>query len=340
MNIGLTYDLRQDYLANGFGEEETAEFDKPETIDAIDQSLHELGHETDRIGNIVGLTQRLAIGDRWDMVFNIAEGLKGFGREAQVPALLEAYDIPYTFSDPLVLSLTLHKGMTKHVVRDLGVPTPDFCVVESPADAAAVDLPFPLFAKPVAEGTGKGIPAASKITSRTQLLSVCKALIKKFAQPVLVEAFLPGREFTAGIIGTGKTARVIGVIEVVLREAAEADAYSYWNKEKYEQLVEYRLIQGPVADQAAEVALAAWRGLGCRDAGRVDLRADAEGMPHFLEVNPLAGLHPVHSDLCIIARTIGMPYVELIGAIMASAQGRCGFARMAHEQKSYNRNRS
>jgi D-alanine-D-alanine ligase len=338
MRVGITYDLRQEYLANGFGEEETAEFDKPETIDAIDRSLQELGHETDRIGNIASLTQRLAIGDRWDIAFNIAEGLKGFGREAQVPALLDAYDIPYTFSDSLVLSLTLHKGMTKHVIRDLGIPTPDFRVVETPADAGTVDIPFPLFAKPVAEGTGKGITATSKVTSRKQLLSVCTALLEKFAQPVLVEAFLPGREFTAGIVGTGGDAKVIGVIEVVLREAAEADAYSYWNKEKYEQLVEYRLIQGQVAAQAAEVALAAWRGLGCRDAGRVDLRADSSGMPHFLEVNPLAGLHPVNSDLCIIARKIGMPYGELIGAIMSSATRRCASVRTDHEQKSYHRN--
>jgi len=113
VKVGITYDLRDDYLAEGYGEEETAEFDHPRTIAAIDDTLRSLGYETDRIGHIRALVRRLVAGDRWDLVFNIAEGLRGFGREAQIPALLDAWEIPYVFSDPLVLSLTLHKGMTK-----------------------------------------------------------------------------------------------------------------------------------------------------------------------------------------------------------------------------------
>src|SRR4051812_23775661 len=107
MRIGLTYDLRSEYLAAGYGEEETAEFDRADTIDALEQALVALGHEADRIGNVRQLTQRLALGDRWELVFNIAEGLHGIAREAQVPALLDAFDIPYTFSDPLVMALCL-----------------------------------------------------------------------------------------------------------------------------------------------------------------------------------------------------------------------------------------
>ena len=129
MKVGITYDLREEYLCEGFSLEETAEFDKPDTIDSIEEALQLLGHETERIGHVRSLVARLAGGSRWDLVFNIAEGLSGFGREAQVPAVLDAYGIPYTFSDPLVLSLTLHKGMTKRVVRDLGIPTPGFAVV-------------------------------------------------------------------------------------------------------------------------------------------------------------------------------------------------------------------
>lgn len=323
MKIGLTYDLRQDYLINGFGEEETAEFDRPDTIEAIEHALQSLKHETDRIGNIMSLTHRLAIGDRWDLVFNIAEGLRGFGREAQVPALLDAYDIPYTFSDPLVLSLALHKGMTKRVIRDLGLPTPDFRVVESISDARAVNLPFPLFAKPVAEGTSKGITAASRITSRKGLISACEALLERYRQPVLVETFLPGREFTVGILGTGTEAAALGVMEVILNKNAEPDVYTYVNKEKCEELVEYRLVNGALAKKLAGTALAAYTGLGCRDAGRVDLRGTANGKPNILEVNPLAGLHPEHSDLCIIAGKIDMGYTELIDAIVSSAMKRC-----------------
>ncbi len=322
MKIGITYDLRQYYLSQGMGEEETAEFDSPVTIESIDATLRELGHTTDRIGNIRNLTSRLSAGDHWDLVFNIAEGIRGFGREAQVPALLEAYDIPYTFSDPLVLSLTLHKGMTKHIIRDLGIPTADFAVVETIQDIERVNLPFPLLAKPVAEGSGKGIDAASKITDAGQLAQVCERLLQAYDQPVLVERFLPGREFTVGVLGTGTESRSIGVIEVTLNERAEAGVYSYHNKEKYENLVDYALATDDAARAAERVAVAAWIGLGCRDAGRLDIRCDDRGIPNFIEVNPLAGINPDRSDLCIIAGLVGITYRELIESIITSAVSR------------------
>jgi D-alanine-D-alanine ligase len=319
MKIGITYDLRDDYLAEGYSEEQTAEFDKPETIEAIDRTIQDLGHQTVQIGRLQSLVRLLAAGDRWDLVFNIAEGLRGFGREAAVPAVLDAYNIPYTFSDPLVLCLALHKAMTKRVIRDLGIPTPNFLVIETTADIENVNLRFPVFAKPVAEGTGKGISAQSRISGKEELLSVCQNLILQFGQPVLVESFLPGREFTVGIVGTGKDARAIGVMEVMLNERAEPGAYSYDNKAQYEERVQYRLMHDTAAQKAADTALAAWRGLGCRDGGRIDLREDASGMPHFIEVNPLAGLHPVHSDLPIICRLAGIPYRELLDMILQSA---------------------
>jgi D-alanine-D-alanine ligase len=322
MRIGITYDLRQDYLDLGYGEEETAEFDRPDTIEAIEGTLRSLGHETDRIGNVLALTRRLAGGDRWDLVFNIAEGLRGIGREAQVPALLDAWGIPYTFSDPLVLSLTLHKGMTKRVVRDLGIPTPDFAEVSRESEIGDIDLSYPLFAKPVAEGTGKGIDGTSRIGDAARLRSVCVRLLRDYRQPVLVETYLPGREFTVGIVGTGAKARAVGTIEVVLNLDAEAHAYSYENKERCEELVEYILVEDDESRRAEATALEAWRGLGCRDAGRVDLRSDAEGRPCFIEVNPLAGIHPEHSDLPIICTKKGIPYERLLQWIIESASER------------------
>ena len=322
MKIGITYDLREDYLIEGYSEEETAEFDRAETIEAIDQTLKELGYRTDRIGHLKSLTRRLAAGDRWDMVFNIAEGLRGFGREAQIPALLDAYDIPYTFSDPLVLALTLHKGMTKHVIRDMGIPTPDFAIIEKEDQITGICLSYPLFAKPVAEGTGKGITAASKINTEKELVEVCRMLLTVFKQPVLVESFLPGREFTVGIIGTGKDAIATDTMEVCLKAQAEPDVYSYINKENCEELVEYRLVYDEEAQQVRETALSAWRGLGCRDAGRMDLRSDRSGRPNFMEVNPLAGLHPQHSDLPIIFSLMGKTFHQLIDRIMHSALKR------------------
>ncbi len=326
MKVGITYDLRDEYLAEGYGEEETAEFDRPDTIDGIDNALKELGFETVRIGHVRSLVKRLAKGERWDLVFNIAEGMCGFGREAQVPALLDVYRIPYTFSGPMVLSLTLHKALTKRVVRDFGIPTPDFFQVRKPEDIARLELPFPLFAKPVAEGTGKGISPESKIEEQEQLDSVCRRLLDEFDQPVLVETFLPGREFTVGIIGTGPRARTLPVMEVRYTEAALGNIYGYINKEECESRIEYRLAEDAFASQAGETALSSWRILGCRDGGRVDLRCDAEGVPNFLEVNPLAGLNPVHSDLPIMCTLAGTSFKELISMIVESTRLRVGWA--------------
>ena len=322
MLIGLTYDLREDYLALGYGEEDTAELDAPETIAGIAAALEAHGHRVDRIGHIRDLARRLVAGERWDLVFNIAEGLHGFGREAQVPALLEAYGIPCTFSDTLSSALTLHKAMAKHVVRGAGLPTADFAVVESPLDLEGLALPFPLFAKPVAEGTGKGVGRRSRAENTEELGAVCVELLARFQQPVLVETYLPGREYTVGIVGSGRGADAIGVMEVCLLPTAEAGAYTYHNKEHYQGLVEYRLVTGSIAERAAQVALGAWRALGCRDGGRVDLREDSAGTPSFLEVNPLSGLHPLRSDLVILAGLQGLEYPALIGRILDSALQR------------------
>jgi D-alanine-D-alanine ligase len=325
VRIGLAYDLKDDYLALGFTEDAVAEFDSRKTIDAVAGALAALGHEVVRIGHVRALAGRLVAGERWDLVFNIAEGVAGFGRESQVPALLDAYEIPYTFSDALVCALTLHKGMAKHVARGCGVPTPDFALVTTAAEAAAVALPLPLFAKPVAEGSSKGVTANSLVRSRAELLDVCARLLRDYRQPVLVERFLSGREFTVGILGGGDTARALATLEVVLLEGADEGVYSYLNKVDWQQRVDYRLLEaGELRRDVEEVALATWRCLGCRDAGRVDVRLDDAGRPHMLEVNPLAGLTPEYSDLPIMAALAGMDYRTLIGEIVA-----CAVARLA-----------
>jgi len=330
MLIGLTYDLRSEYLALGYSADETAEFDREDTIDAIESALHEIGHATERIGNVRQLVGRLAAGDRWDLVFNIAEGLHGIGREAQVPAVLEAFDIPCTFSDPLVMSLTLHKGMTKRVLRDAGVPTTDFQVAEHPEDTGKIAFPPPYFIKPVAEGTGRGISACSIIRRHRKLFHACRDMLQTFDQPVLIEPYLPGREFTVGIVGTQRRAQVLGTVEIHLLPEAEKNVYSYENKEFCENRVAYHLVSPDddrMVQKAEEIALSAWRVLGCRDAGRVDLRGDSNDRPQFMEVNPLAGLHPAHSDLPIICSRLGVAYRELIARIVASAQERCSQQR-------------
>lgn len=325
MRIGITYDLREEYLAAGHTEEETAEFDRPDTIDAIDETLRSLGHETVRIGNARRCVERLAAGERWDLVFNICEGLRGLGRESQVPALLEIYEIPYTFSDPVVMGLCMHKGLAKAIVARQGVPTPDFFVATRLADLEHHELQYPLFIKPLGEGTGKGITPASIIADADELTTRGGAMLERFRQPILVETYLPGREFTVSLTGTGGEAQVLGTLEIVLLDGAEPNVYSYVNKEHCESLVEYRWVRPEDDEEVASAeasALAAWRMLGCRDAGRIDLRSDARHVPNFIEANPLAGLHPSHSDLPILATAKGVPYRELIATIVGSASRR------------------
>lgn len=322
MRVGLTYDLRSDYLKEGYSLEETAEFDKEDTIAGLEAAIAAHGHKVERIGHVRALVGRLAQEHRWDLVFNIAEGMRGIAREAQVPALLEAYGIPCTFADAGVLTLCLHKGYTKAVLQSAGVATAPFAVVEREADIARVALPYPLFVKPVAEGTGKGITPRSIVREARDLRPAVADLLTRFSQPVLVEPYLTGREFTVGLLGSGSSARAVAAMEIHLGEKAEPGLYSLSNKENYEDRVTYTIADDAMGREAMRVALEAWVALGCRDAGRADLRAGADGRVYFLEVNPLAGINEKTSDLPIMWRMLGRKYEDLIGIILDEAMGR------------------
>ncbi len=325
MKIGFTYDLRADYLAQGYSDIQTAEFDREDTIDEIENALLQLGHKVERIGSCKSLIDQLAAGHRWDLVFNICEGMYGFSREGQVPAILEAYQIPYTFADALCMSVSLHKGLTKAILSSNGLPTPKSFLIKTDDDLSQVNLKYPVFAKPVAQGTSKGIDAASKIDSQDALQKTCQQILQQFNEPVLVEEFLPGREFTVGILGTSPNAFALGTLEIVMLEGADQDVYSYRNKEECESLVDYRWVDAKtdsVVACAEVLAVKAWELLNGRDAGRVDLRCNSAGVPEIIEVNPLAGLHPTHSDLPMLATAVGMEYLELIRRIVESAAQR------------------
>jgi D-alanine-D-alanine ligase len=324
LRIALCYDLKEDYLAEGLTAEEVMELDDEETIDGIANALRSLGHTLERVGRGAELARRLASGQRWDLVFNIAEGLRGRSREAQVPALCELFAQPYTFSDPLTCAVTLDKPLAKRLVRDHGLPTAPFAVVEQPEDADQVDLAPPLFVKPAAEGSSKGVTERSRVDRREELGEACADLLRQFDQPVLVERYLPGREMTAGILGNGSEARVVGLMEMRFRDGTDGD-YTALNKAEYQSRVDYHLLDGePLGVRAREVALAVYRALSCRDAARVDLRCDETGEPCFLEINPLPGLHPVRSDLPILSRMAGLSYPELLGRIVEAAARRQG----------------
>ena len=328
MLVGIACDLRSEYLAMGYGREQTAELDSEETVEAIAGALETHGCDVQIIGSLRRLAARIASGDRWDLVFNIAEGFYGSAREAQVPALLEAYGIPCTFSDAMTLCVAQHKGLAKLAAAASGVPTPPSIVVgpdtrsEHGFRDATSHLQYPLFVKPACEGTSKGISIASLVLSPEELEERLYSVLARFPGPVLVEEYLPGREFTVGVAGVAGTSRSLGVAEIILRDSADGAIYSYRNKEECEHRVDYLPASGAVADEAASVAVAAWRALGCRDAGRVDVRQDRDGRISFIEVNPLAGLHPSHSDLPILCNFSGVSYAELIGTILAEASAR------------------
>jgi D-alanine-D-alanine ligase len=326
MRIALVYDLRDEYRALGYSEEEVAEFDSVETIDQLAGALEVLGCEAVRVGRGQALAARLVAGERFDLVFSIAEGVKGRSREAQVPALCELFDQPYLFSDPLTMAASLDKAVAKRLVRDAGVPTPEFAVAERSASELLAWSHFPAFVKPLAEGTGKGCEAGSLVHTPFELQAAATRVLEQFKQPALVERFLPGREFTVGITANGAEARVLGVCEILLKQNAEANVYSLQNKELCEDLVTYTRADDGEARLAGARALEAYRALECRDAARIDFRSDAKGDPYFLEVNPLAGLNPWHSDLPILAAQNGIEFVALIGMLLEAGLARYGLS--------------
>lgn len=321
MKVGLTFDLRDYYLKKGYSLEETAEFDRKETINAIEDALKSLGFEVEKIGNFEALVKFLLRGRKWDIVFNICEGLYGYGRESLVPAILDQYKIPYVFSDPLTLAISLKKDVAKKILKHYNIKTPDFAVIQNLDDIKSININYPLFAKPIAEGTGKGIDSKSKITNFNELKEVCSYLLKKYNQPVLVERYLSGREFTVGIIGCQSSSYAIGAIEVITKGEKD-NIYSYENKEYCEEKVIYVDVKGELFEKCAKIALKAWQAIDGKDAGRVDLREDENGELNVLEINPLAGLHPEHSDLPIIAKFNNISYLDLIRQIMYSALKR------------------
>jgi D-alanine-D-alanine ligase len=295
--------------------EDTAEFDKQETVDAIEASLRKMGFETEQVGNCFQLIEALAAGKRWDLVFNIAEGLYGDGRESVVPAILDQYKIPYVFSGPVILGISLNKYLTRLIVSAAGVPVSPGMLISTKEDIKKCNLEYPLFIKPVSEGTGKGINEKSMVKSAAELKEMAEWILARFDQPALVEEYLPGREFTVGVIGTGEGSVAIGGMEI---ECKDNLPYSVEFKENYQEFCKYIPLAREFSEECKTVALNVWRALGGVDAGRVDVKADRNGRMCFMEVNPLAGLHPIHSDLPILSRMIGIEYQSLMEMIMKS----------------------
>ena len=314
-----------------------AEWDSPETIAAVERALSGLG-EVIRLEATADFPQRLREA-RPDIVFNMAEGLSGQNREAHVPAICEFYGIPYSGSDPFTLSLALHKARTKQMLQFYGIPTAPFALVDSLAEAKAVKkaklLTYPIFAKPVQEGSSKGITEKNYIRNG-EMLSVVAELLEVYEQPVLLEEFLPGAEFTCGVIGNGTDAKVLPIVAIRFDALPEGALPIYGFEAKWVwdrpdnplQMFECPAnIDDKLKTAIEQVTLRAYHALGCRDWSRVDVRLDARGIPNIVEVNPLPGILPNPEDNSCLpkaAAAAGLSYDELIQSCVLAAAKRQG----------------
>jgi len=304
MRIGLTYNLKPEGAAGDRYEE----FDSAETIEALESALRHCGHEPVRLGWGPAMLQALAA-TPVDGVFNLAEGVGGRGRESQVPATLEMLGIPCTGSDAIAIGITLDKPLAKMLAKAHGIPTAPWTT----DNRQPATLRYPLFVKPAAEGSSMGITAQSFCRNESEL-SEAIGRVRAYG-PVLIEEYLPGGEFTVGVLD----GKVIAVMQVVPVAKEENFFYSIEVKRDYRKRVEYRNVDEP---RVAQVALDIWKAFGLRDVARVDVRCDRDGVPNFVEVNPLPGVHPVNSDLVILAKAAGWTYDALIAGIMKSAEAR------------------
>jgi D-alanine-D-alanine ligase len=330
MRIGITCTLKD--AANdrsGAPDDAQEEFDSPETIAALAEVLRGRGHEVEVLGDGPPLLDRLRHHPP-DFVFNLAEGRgTSRSREAWVPAVLEMLGIPYSGSDPLTLAVTLDKPVAKTLVAAAGVATPAGLTAVQPGDAAALSGPDwagkKIILKPAWEGSSKGIRAKCLTQAGPEARDLVAELLEQYRQPVLVEEFIAGEEVTVGLVGNAPP-RLVGQLHVVPQRAEPDFVYSLEVKRDYERRVRYQSppdLPDDVRQRTGAAALAVFAALGCRDVARVDFRI-RDGVPYFLEVNPLPGINPVTSDLVILARLNGWSYEQLIGTVVDAALARYG----------------
>jgi len=318
-----------------------SEWDEPDTIEAVRSALAEI-HEVTLVEADENFYERIRE-LRPEIVFNIAEGLNGVSREAQVPAMLDMLGIPYSGSDPLTLALCLDKSRTKEVLAHYGVPTPGFRLVHEMDELRGIDVPLPAMVKPLHEGSSKGIFDASLARTAEALKKGVEKIILEYHQPALVEEYLPGREFTVGIIGNGADVRILPAVEINFNSLPEGvnPIYSYEAKWLWDtvdnplEIYECPASLDPELErEIASICERAYRILRCRDWSRIDVRLDASGRPNIIEVNPLPGILPNPADNSCLpkaARAAGIPYNELIQSALGFAAIRHGLAvRPAH----------
>ncbi len=332
MNVGLCFNLKKDPPSSS-PPDLYAEWDEAETIEAVRSALA-LRHEVFLIeGDEEAFEKLRAL--RPDIVFNMAEGLQGRSREAQIPGVLEMLGIPYSGSDPLTLALCLDKGMAKEILTYHGIRNAPFVVVENPEKKKTLPS-FPLLVKPLAEGSSKGIRNAALVRSPKELKEQVAQILELYHQPALVEKYLPGREFTVALLGNGKELRVLPIVEIRFDQLPDHinPIYSYeakWIWDTVDQPLEIFACPAPIParleKKIKDLCKAAFFALRCKDWCRIDVRLDESGEPHILELNPLPGILPdpaANSCFPKAARTAGMPYEKLINEVLDIACRRVG----------------
>ncbi|MCX6004253.1 MAG: D-alanine--D-alanine ligase [Chloroflexi bacterium] len=330
MKIGLAYDLKADIeTGRDFPEDALEEYDSKEVVNAIAAVLQSLDHDVVKLGGgrkfLSGILRK-----EIDFVFNIAEGRGNYrSREAQIPSVLEMLSIPYSGSDPETLTITLDKPLTKQLVQDAGINTPPWVVISSLQELKNMPdkyLPIPAFIKPAFEGSSKGIRLSSRADAISQIRSTVRTLLKRYGQPVLVEKYIAGEEVTVGIVGNSPPL-IVGIMHIIPRKIFKTFVYSLEVKRDWRKLVEYECparFSSSIIKKIKDASLMAYKTLGCRDFSRMDFRLSEEGIPFFLEVNPLPGLNPESGDLPIMSYKMGWTYNRLIKSIVEAALARYG----------------
>jgi D-alanine-D-alanine ligase len=322
LKTALTFNLKR--VDPSSGDDTDAEFDRLPTLEALASALEKSDLAVELCEAGPELLARLSAGG-FDFAFNIAEGRRGRSREAQVPAILEFLGIPYSGSDPTALGIAHDKALAKRLVASFGLGTAPFAVLSSPGEPLPEALRYPLFLKPAHEGTSKGISPQSICQTPAEARRTVEALLERYQQPVLVEEFLTGREFTVGIVGNDPP-RVLPIMEFVY-EPGLPPIYDFDVKIERRFGVSYPCpapLDPALEREISALALGSFRALGCRDVSRVDIRLDRDGRPCFIEVNPLPGLTPGFSDLVTVAKAGGLEYEALVAAIAGAALRRAG----------------
>ena len=311
-----------------------AEWDTMDTISAVRAAIEER-YPVIMIEANEHACQKL-LQSRPFFAFNISEGLHGVSREAQIPSLLEMLQIRYLGSDPLTLSVCLDKSRTKEILSYHGIPTAPFTVIRSMEDFEDARVKFPAIVKPLHEGSSKGIYDSCVVRTPADLEREVRIVLTTYHQPAIVEEFLPGREFTVALMGNGNSVRTLPIVELKFDALPPGvnPVYSYEAKWIWDQrenpLDIYQCpadLQPDVQDEIETICRNAYRALNCRDWSRIDVRCDANGKPHILEVNPLPGILPTPEDnSCFTkaARAAGMSYNQLINGVLDIAMERCG----------------